>query len=92
MKYAALLMALDECQLYTPISIAEWAEETGHAIFTQDSETSRERIRVRIQVALAGLARRRGFPVEGDNRIKRGRRSYPAWWGWRWHSTIRKPY
>ncbi|CAM2009156.1 hypothetical protein [Acanthopleuribacter pedis] len=87
MKYSIIIEQLDEDEIYTPATIADFAEQIGY-IDTSDPERYRlERQRVRI--AMGRFSNNHRFPDEGDGFVTlRGQPPIPGWFGWRWKAAI----
>jgi len=77
-KYANILMALDDHDLYTPASITWEAVIRG---FIEDNPTAKQRVRI----TLSRLSRNHQFPRKGDGQVSlRGQAPTVGWWGHRW--------
>lgn len=88
MKYKKIIETLDKNSLFTPATIANFAEEKGLLEGTNLRERRLEKQRIRI--ALGRFSNNHGFPDEGDGMVTlRGQAPTPAWFGWRWKASIR---
>lgn len=78
MKYASLLMRLEDDRLYLAATIAEihCSPETDYDVY------------VRARMGLSRFTRFHKFPVKGDGQITRNHRGYPAWYGKRWKEAL----
>ena len=87
MKYKSLIQSLNDHQLYTPSTIAGFAEETE---FIDETEPSARRLaRQRIRIALGRLSKNHHFPSEGDGMVKvKGQSPTPGWFGSRWKAVL----
>lgn len=87
MKYKILIEMLDEDQIYTPATIAAFAEEKG---FIQVQESARRRLeKQRIRIALGRFSNNHEFPDQGDGMVTiRGQAPTPGWFGWRWKAAL----
>ncbi|CAM2009501.1 hypothetical protein [Acanthopleuribacter pedis] len=87
MKYAVIIEQLDEDDLYTPATIADFAEEIG---FIDSRDPERHRLeRQRVRIAMGRFSNNHKFPDEGDGFVTlRGQPPIPAWFGWRWKNAI----
>ncbi|MBO1317961.1 hypothetical protein [Acanthopleuribacter pedis] len=87
MKYSELIEQLNEDEIYTPATIADYAETIGY-ISGQDPEEVRL-VRQRIRIAMGRFSNNHNFPDEGDGFVTlRGQPPTPGWFGWRWISAI----
>ena len=89
MKYRNIIVKLDPNTLYTPATIAIFAEEFG---FLDTSDFRRLRLaKQRIRIALGRFSNNRQFPDEGDGMVTiRGQAPTPGWFGWRWQEAVRE--
>lgn len=86
-KYAGLIKKLEEDEIYSPSTIADFAEQIGF-IKTDDPE-QHFLDRRRIRIAMGRFSNAHNFPDEGDGFITlRGQQPTPAWFGWRWMAAI----
>ncbi|MDJ0835161.1 MAG: hypothetical protein QNK37_01515 [Acidobacteriota bacterium] len=84
MKYRHILEMLCEEELYTPSTIAEFADSNG-LLYPDQGKTARQRVKV----AMGRLRSYHKFPTHGDGTVRRtGQRPVPAWFGWRWKLLI----
>ncbi len=87
MKYKRLIERLQDDELYSPATIAAFAEEQGltNAGGVQAIRLEKQRIRI----ALGRFSNNHGFPDEGDGMVTvRGQPPTPGWFGWRWKVSI----
>jgi hypothetical protein len=87
MKYKSLIEMLDEDQLYTPATIAAFAESKG---FIKTREAVVRRLeKQRIRIALGRFSNNHNFPDQGDGMVTiRGQAPTPGWFGWRWKAAL----
>lgn len=89
MKYADLLWALDRGEIYTPGTIAYFADESGYIEETDPEK--RKNLLLRIRIAMGRLSNNRNMPDEGDGMVTiRGQAPTPGWYGWRWQQSIKR--
>ncbi len=82
-KYAHVLLALFDHDLYTPATIANFAISKG---FVENTSLGRQRIRI----TLSRLSKSHNFPWKGDGYVKLGRQCWvPAWYGHRWKEAAK---
>jgi hypothetical protein len=82
-KYGDVLAALPATDLFSPASIAEFAETKGMLEACDPSELHLEKQRIRI--SMGRYSNYRGFHNDGDGTVnKNGQPPIPAWRGWRW--------
>ena len=87
MKYKPLLESLEEDELYTPASIAAYAQKIEFITSTEPDQVRLEKQRIRI--ALGRFSNNHNFPDEGDGMVTlRGQAPTPGWFGWRWKAAI----
>jgi len=83
MKYKKVILQLDNYELYTPASIAAFAEKMG--FFKSTDANSRRLDKQRIRISLGRFSNNHGFPDEGDGMVLLwGQAPTPGWFGWRW--------
>jgi len=87
MKYRQILAALDPKALYSPATIARFAEENG--LFRGfNSKKERRLCYQRLRIAMGRFSNNHHFPSEGDGHIKlEGQPYIPGWFGWRWQQA-----
>ena len=87
MKYRKLIERLEEDELYTPATIAMFADELG---FIRDGDEKSKRLdHQRIRIALGRFSNNHGFPDEGDGMVTiKGQSPTPGWFGWRWKAAV----
>ena len=84
-KYEEIIGRLVDEELYSPGSIARFAEEQGLLVDFLDLEPNRKKVMLRIRIAMGRASNNNGFPDEGDGRVKvPGQAPVPGWYGWRW--------
>ena len=83
MKYKEIIMLLDNNELYTPASIAAFAEKIG---FVRGGDNKARRLdKQRIRISLGRFSNNHEFPDEGDGMVLLwGQAPTPGWFGWRW--------
>ncbi|MDJ0836234.1 MAG: hypothetical protein QNK37_06925 [Acidobacteriota bacterium] len=82
MKYAHIIQALDEYELYSPATIARFAEANGLLPIVEHASQ-------RVKVAMGRLRSYHSFPKGGDGLIHLpGQCPKPGWYGWRWKLLI----
>ena len=89
MKYDYVLRKLQDEELYSPASIAGFAEV--HKLLTPflDDETDARKAKRRMRLALGRLSNLHQFPDEGDGRVYLfGQAPIPGWYGWRWKELL----
>ena len=88
MKYKTLIENLDPEDLYTPATIARFAEQNGFL----EQGLSTEKIRLakqRIRIALGRFSNNHQFPDEGDGMVTiKGQSPTPGWFGRRWKAEV----
>ncbi len=87
MKYREILLRLEDHDLYTPATIARFAETLG---LVEGSEKADRRLLLqRIRITLCRFSNYHNFPDEGDGMITlRGQAPTPGWFGWRWKAAL----
>jgi len=90
MKYRSIIEKLEADLLYTPASIAAFAEEAN---LLESTDPNRLKLaKQRIRIALGRFSNNRQFPDEGDGMVTlRGQAPTPGWFGWRWQAAIKDP-
>ncbi len=89
-KYATIIAALDDDELYSPAVIPRFAKGQGLLAPFLTEGVSEARVIQRIRIAMVRLSNLHNFPDEGDGQvIIVGQAPVPAWFGWRWKSTTR---
>ena len=84
LKYAHLLIALDDNAVYSPAMIARYGEETG-LLRTDLSRASLKKQRQRIRHTLARYRINHDFPETGDGTVRvPGQSISLGWYGRRW--------
>lgn len=86
-KYSYIIAKLEEEVLYSPASIAHFAQASNLLLDldTIGQDTEKKRIRL----SLCRLASAKKFPLFGDAVIFfKGQAPIPAWYGWRWKAAI----
>ena len=87
MKYKSLIEALEEDDLYTPATIAAFAEETAY--FEESDPQMKRLAKQRIRIALGRFSNNHQFPDEGDGMVTiKGQAPTPGWFGWRWKAAL----
>ncbi len=82
MKYAHIIESLKEDALYSPATIARFAEANG-LLPMADHPLQR------VKVAMGRLRAYHNFPKQGDGTIHlSGQCPKPGWFGWRWKLLI----
>ena len=78
---------LEEDDLYTPATIASFAEEQG--LITADNLTQRRLEKQRMRISLGRFSNNHDFPDEGDGMVTiKGQAPTPGWFGWRWKAAL----
>ena len=87
LKYKNILLQLQDHKLYSPATIAQFAEENQ---FFKSAEPQGQKLeRQRIRIAMGRLSNSHRFPDEGDGQVKKpGQRPLPGWFGWRWKAVL----
>ena len=86
MKYESLIESLDPDTLYTPASIANFAEELG----VLDAATTPDKAKARIRSAMGWLARKYLGKSGDDIVIAPGQRPYWGWYGRHWQEVLHR--
>ncbi len=87
MKYKALLEALDKDTIYTPSTIALFAEQNG--FLKAETEAERRLEKQRIRISMGRFSNNHGFPDAGDGMVTiKGQAPTPGWSGWRWNDAL----
>lgn len=87
-KYRFVIVSLEPETLYTPASIARFAEENDLLPGTTSGEKKLNYQRLRI--TLGRFSNNHYFPDEGDGMVLlKGQPPYPGWFGWRWLDAMR---
>ncbi len=87
MKYAHLLLALDDEQIYTPAAIVNHALAEGRINPTRNEDP--KQLRIKIRHSLARLSKNHGFPEEGDGMVALlGQAPTRGWFGRRWKAAL----
>ncbi|MDJ0836551.1 MAG: hypothetical protein QNK37_08535 [Acidobacteriota bacterium] len=82
MKYAHIIQALDENTLYSPATIARFAEANGLLPIVEHALQ-------RVKVSMGRLRAYHSFPQGGDGMIRlSGQSPKPGWYGRRWKLLI----
>ena len=82
MKYAHIIESLDDDELYSPATIARFAEANGLLPIVKHA-------RQQLKVAMGRLRAYHHFPNNGDGTIRlSGQCPFPGWYGWRWKLLI----
>jgi len=86
-KYGQILRKLEDDDLYTPASVADFAIEKG---FIEGEDAKALRLaRQRVRIAMARWTDNKGFPDEGDGHVTlKGQAPTPGWFGWRWKAAL----
>ncbi|MBO1320347.1 hypothetical protein [Acanthopleuribacter pedis] len=88
MKYSILIEQLDEDEIYTPATIADFAEVSGFIDAPKDTNEYRL-ARQRVRIAMGRFSNNHRFPDEGDGFVTlKGQPPIPGWFGWRWKAAI----
>ena len=86
MKYKRIIEMLEEDTLYTPASIAYFAED--HDMLTSKTTEDRKAERHRIRISMGRFSNNHQFPDSGDGMVTlEGQAPTPAWYGWRWQAA-----
>lgn len=89
MKYDNLVKALEDNKIYTPSTIANFADENNW-VDARDPEVRRLELQ-RIRIAMGRYSNNHGFPDDGDGTVTvRGQPPTPGWYGWRWKAGRKK--
>ena len=87
MRYAHLLIALDDEQVYSPALIAEYGFAQG--LFDSEQMENAEETRLLVRHTLARLAKNRRLPIEGDGLVRlKGQSVSIGWKGQTWKAVI----
>lgn len=87
MKYKYILYELEEHGVYTPASIAHFAEE--NQLLRSRGKDARRLEKNRIRISMGRFSNNHHFPDEGDGIVfVEGRAPTPGWFGWRWRQAI----
>jgi hypothetical protein len=87
MKYKYILYELEEHELYTPASIAIFAEE--NSLLRSRGKDAQRSEKNRIRIAMGRFSNNHEFPDEGDGIVfVKGKAPNPGWFGWRWREAI----
>ena len=87
MKYAYLLLELEDERIYSPATIVNQSLQDG--ILTLTSEEDPKIQRVKIRHSLARLSKNHGFPEEGDGTVQlAGQAPIRGWTGKRWKAAL----
>ncbi len=87
-KYASIIDALDDDELFSPAVIARIARDKGLLAPFLKNEPNEAQVMQRVRIALIRLSNLHSFPDEGDGQVRiEGQAPVPAWFGWRWKST-----
>jgi len=81
-------MLKDE-QIYTPATIAAFAEANGllKEVTTAGIKLEKQRIRI----TMGRFSNNHGFPDQGDGMVTMpGQAPVPGWFGWRWKSALKR--
>ena len=84
--YLSLLEEVYRDRLYSPASIIAMCHD--HTLFTDRDGASLKIAKKHARLTLHHLALVKGFPLDGDGRIKHWGRLERAWFGWRWASIV----
>lgn len=88
-KYSELILALDDKEVYTAHSIAEFALEVGFIQSPSMEQQKLEKLRIRLSMTQMRQRKEDIFPLAGDElRSSRGQAPLPAWYGWRWKKAM----
>ena len=91
LKYDRILNSLNDHELYSPASIAHFAQENG--LLDANSPQQVKLARQRVRIAMGRLCNYHSFPDEGDGCIVLPKlRPMPAWYGWRWKLVLEGNY
>ena len=89
-KYLKILNALHPHKLYTPASLARFADEQGLIESYIAEGIDKKKALLRIRVAMRKMSSAY-FPDEGDGIVFiKGQRPTPGWFGWRWQEPFEK--
>lgn len=87
MKYRYIIEALPEDDLFTPATIAAFAE--GEGLLKSRGQEQRRLEKQRIRISLGRFSNNHDFPDEGDGMVTiRGQAPTPGWFGWRWQAAL----
>ncbi|CAM2006967.1 hypothetical protein [Acanthopleuribacter pedis] len=87
MKYAFLLLELEDDQIYTPATIVNRGLSEG--TLTLESSEDHKQQRVKIRHSLARLSKNHGFPEQGDGTVQlAGQAPIRGWSGKRWKAAL----
>jgi len=82
-KYRKIIANLQAEQLYSPASIARFAQEKQ--LLSTESERQLARRRLRLCLGRMTHNKREEFPEQGDGIVRLlGQPPLPGWFGWRW--------
>jgi len=89
MKYGDLIRALEPGELYTPGTIAMFADRNRY-VEDLDPDTRKTAL-LRIRIAMGRFSNNHPFPDEGDGMVTiKGQAPTPGWFGWRWQKELAK--
>lgn len=87
-KYRKIIEKLEPDTLYTPATIAAFAE--AQDLLEETPQENHKLLKQRIRIALGRFSNNRHFPDEGDGMVTiRGQAPTPGWFGWRWQNAIK---
>ncbi len=87
-KYACIIDALDDDDLYSPAAIARIAKEKGLLDTFLEEEPNEALVFQRVRISLIRFSNLHDFPDEGDGQIIiKGQAPVPGWFGWRWKTA-----
>lgn len=82
MKYGAVILSLDDHDLYTPATIVR------HALDREMIKNDKLPIQ-RLRITLSRYSQNHGFPKAGDGLVTiKGQAPTPGWWGHRWKDGL----
>ena len=87
MKYRSILELLEENELYSPASVAMFAEK--HNLLQATDPKDRRKEKNRIRIAMGRFSNNHHFPDSGDGMVLvKGQAPTPGWFGRRWKEAI----
>lgn len=87
MKYAYLLLELDDESIYSPATIVNQSLKEGTLSLTTEEDHKTQRVKIRH--SLARLSKNHGFPEEGDGTVQlAGQAPIRGWTGKRWKAAL----
>ena len=90
MKYDSVLYMIRDDVVYSPASIAKFAESIGYFAKILDPKEVKKK-KLRLRTSMGRFSNNHSFPDQGDGTVRiKGQSPTPGWFGWRWKAALRR--